>query len=75
VQEFLEHPQLAARGRWRTVESPAGPIRALLPPFGMSDTEPRMGPIPAVGEHTNAILQELGFDAAAIARFRASGAI
>ena len=75
VQEFLEHPQLAARDRWRTVQSPAGPIRALLPPFGMSDTEPRMGPIPSVGEHTDAILGELGYDAAAIARFRSSGAI
>ena len=52
VEEFLEHPQLAARDRWRTVGSPAGPIRALVPPFGLDDVEPRMGPIPAVGEHT-----------------------
>jgi itaconate CoA-transferase len=75
VQEFLDHPQLAARDRWRTVQSPAGPIRALLPPFGMSDTEPQMGPIPAVGEHTNAILGELGYDAATIAKWRDEGVV
>ncbi len=75
VEEFLEHPQLAARNRWRTVDSHAGPIRALLPPFGLADVEPQMGPIPAVGEHTNAILEEFGYDAAAITRFRASGVI
>jgi formyl-CoA transferase len=74
VQEFLDHPQLAARDRWRTVESPTGPIRALLPPFGM-DTEPHMGPIPAVGEHTDGILQELGFDAATVAKWRNQGIV
>jgi itaconate CoA-transferase len=70
VEEFLEHPQLAARERWRMVESPAGPIRALLPPFGLDDVEPPMGPIPAVGEHTDAILNELGYDATTIAKWR-----
>ena len=72
VEEFLDHPQLAARNRWRTVESPAGPIRALVPPFGLDDVEPRMGPIPAVGEHTDAILNELGYDAATVASWRAA---
>jgi itaconate CoA-transferase len=75
VQEFLDHPQLAARNRWRMVDSPAGPIRALVPPFGLDDVEPRMGPIPAVGEHSDAILEELGYNAAAITRLRSSGAI
>jgi formyl-CoA transferase len=74
VQEFLEHPQLAARGRWRDVESPVGPIRALVPPFGFDD-EPHMGAIPAVGEHTDAILGELGYDAATIASWRAEGVV
>ena len=54
VDEFLEHPQLAARDNWRDVDSPAGPLRALVPPFGFDDIEPRMGKIPAVGEHTDA---------------------
>jgi crotonobetainyl-CoA:carnitine CoA-transferase CaiB-like acyl-CoA transferase len=74
VQEFLDHPQLAARDRWRTVDSPAGPLRALLPPFGL-DIEPQMGAIPAVGEHTDAILNELGYDAATCAAWRRDGVI
>jgi crotonobetainyl-CoA:carnitine CoA-transferase CaiB-like acyl-CoA transferase len=75
VQEFLDHPQLAARNRWRDVESPAGPIRALVPPLQLDGIEPRMGPIPAVGEHTDAILREIGFDAATIAAWRHAGII
>jgi itaconate CoA-transferase len=75
VQEFLDHPQLAARNRWRTVESTAGPIRALVPPFGLDDSEPQMGPIPAVGEHTEAILNEIGYAAATIAEFRRDGVV
>jgi crotonobetainyl-CoA:carnitine CoA-transferase CaiB-like acyl-CoA transferase len=54
------HPQLKARGRWRTVASPAGDIEALLPPGRNGAFDYRMGPIPAVGEHTQAILRELG---------------
>jgi itaconate CoA-transferase len=75
VGEFLEHPQLSARNRWREVESPAGPIRALVPPFGFDDLEPRMGPIPTVGEHTDAILAELGYDAAKIAEWHVAGIV
>jgi crotonobetainyl-CoA:carnitine CoA-transferase CaiB-like acyl-CoA transferase len=70
VQEFLEHVQLSARGRWRMVDSPAGAIRALVPPFGFGDVEPRMDAIPALGAQTDAILRELGYDAATIAKWR-----
>lgn len=56
VAEVLEHPQLAARDRWREVGSPVGPIRTLLPPITLPGREPRLDPIPAVGEHTEAIL-------------------
>jgi Predicted acyl-CoA transferases/carnitine dehydratase len=56
VAEVLEHPQLAARGRWTEVGSPVGPLRALLPPITLPGRPPRMDPIPAVGEHTDAIL-------------------
>ncbi len=73
VSEFLDHPQLAARGKWQDVESPAGPLRALVPPFGFDDVRPRMGPIPALGEHTDKVLTELGFDADTIARWRREG--
>ena len=51
--EFGEHPQLAARDRWREVETPAGPVRALLPPVTVAGREARMGPVPALGEHTD----------------------
>ncbi len=62
VREFLDHPQLRARNRWREVDSPAGPLHALLPPGLPADTEPVMAPIPEVGQHTSAILAELGYD-------------
>jgi len=75
VGEFLDHPQLAARHRWREVDSPAGPIRALVPPFGFSDKEPRMDKIPALGEQTDTVLSELGYDAATIAAWRSNGII
>jgi itaconate CoA-transferase len=59
VSEFLEHPVLEARNRWRSVHTENGPIRALLPPLDLG-VEPRMDPVPALGEHTAAILAELG---------------
>jgi itaconate CoA-transferase len=59
VAEVLEHPQLAARERWTEVGSPVGPLRALLPPITLPGRPPRMDPIPAVGEHTEAILSWL----------------
>ena len=75
MREVWEHAQLAARSRWADVDTPAGKIKAMLPP-GMPDSfEPRMDPIPAVGQHTDAILGELGYDKAAIAGLRAGGVI
>ena len=74
MHELWQHPQLAARGRWRQVESPAGPLPALLPP-GTWDEGPRMDPVPALGEHTEAILHELGVSAAAIGELRSAEAI
>ena len=61
------HPQLRARGRWRTVATPAGEVPALLPPGVSSAFDYRMDPVPAVGEHTAAILAELGWTAERIA--------
>lgn len=75
MDEFFAHPQLKTRDRWRTVGTPAGDIAALIPPATLAGVEPRMDPIPAVGQHTRAILQELGFDDAFAARLAAEGAI
>jgi itaconate CoA-transferase len=58
--EFAAHPQLAARDRWREVDSPGGRVRALLPPVTVPGREAAMGAIPAAGQHTAAILAELG---------------
>jgi itaconate CoA-transferase len=75
VRDFLDHPQLEARGRWREVGSPVGPLRALLPPAIMDGEEPVMAPIPEVGEHTDNILAELGYSDDAVASLRQSAAI
>lgn len=60
VAGLVAHPQLTARDRWRDVDTPAGPIRGLLPPMTFADVELPMGAVPALGEHTDAILAELG---------------
>jgi crotonobetainyl-CoA:carnitine CoA-transferase CaiB-like acyl-CoA transferase len=75
MEEFWEHAQLRARDRWRDVGTPNGPVKALLPPVTMRGVEPRMDEIPAVGQHTRAILGELGFDAAFVERLAGDGAI
>jgi itaconate CoA-transferase len=62
VAELLEHPQLTARNRWRETQSEAGSIRTLLPPVNIEGVEPVMGAVPSLGQHTHAILKELGFD-------------
>ena len=75
VAQFLDHPQLEARGRWHDVSSPAGPLRAIAPPLDLEGMTPNMGPIPAVGQHTDEVLAEIGYSAAEIAGFRAGGAV
>ncbi len=75
VAEFVAHPQLAARDRWREVDSPAGPLRAIVPPIDLEGMPPRMEAIPDVGDHTDEVLAELGYDPEAIARLHEQGAI
>ena len=75
VEEFVDHPQLAARNRWQTVDSPAGPVPALVPPVDIEGVEPSMGPIPSLGQHTDDILAELGFDPSTVSAWRARGVI
>ena len=69
------HAQLAARDRWRQVGSPAGMIPALLPPGEHDGFEYRMDPVPALGEHTGAILHELGYAEDDVRKLREDGAV
>ncbi len=65
---LVGHPQLIARDRWRDVQAPSGPIRAILPPMAFDDVELPMGPIPELGEHTESALTALGVDAQTLDR-------
>jgi crotonobetainyl-CoA:carnitine CoA-transferase CaiB-like acyl-CoA transferase len=75
ASDVLVHEQLSARGRWRAVGSPAGPVTSLLPPPVISGTEPRMAPIPGLGEHTAMVLAEFGYSEGQVAALRAAGVI
>ncbi|MFC9945128.1 CaiB/BaiF CoA transferase family protein [Streptomyces pratensis] len=76
VKQFLEHPVLAGRDRWREVPLPGGEtVTALLPPVDLAGTTPRMEAVPAVGEHTEHILTQLGYTPERIGALRADGAI
>jgi itaconate CoA-transferase len=74
MEDVWAHPQLKARGRWTEVGSPKGNLPAMLPP-GTWDTGPRMDPVPALGQHTDAILAELGYGTGEIAALHASNAV
>ena len=75
MHDVWAHPQLAARARWTTVDSSAGPLPALRPPGSHSDFEPRMDRIPALGEHSASILGTLGYSPEAIEQLREDGVI
>ena len=73
--QFWRHPQLQARGRWSKVGSPAGELEMLKPPFNLSGFEPRMDAVPALGEHSRAILSEIGYSERELDALVASGAV
>ncbi|CAL9652287.1 Acetyl-CoA:oxalate CoA-transferase [Streptomyces sp. enrichment culture] len=75
VAAFLDHPVLAARDRWREVGVPGATVQALLPPADLAGLPARMDPVPAVGEHTEAILTELGHSPGDIEALRADSVV
>jgi itaconate CoA-transferase len=75
MHEGWNHPQLRARARWSQIGTPAGMIPALLPPSTADYFTPRMDSVPALGQHTDSILTELGWRPADVERLRAGGAI
>jgi itaconate CoA-transferase len=75
MHDVWRHAQLEARSRWTNVATPSGVVPALLPPGQPNGYAPRMDAVPALGQHTDAILAELGLDVADIARLRAEGAV
>lgn len=75
MKDVWAHPQLAARDRWVNVDSPVGQLPALIPPASNSAFRARMDPIPALGEHTQAILAEVGLSSEQIGQLQKDGAI
>ena len=75
MQQVWDHAQLAARNRWAEVDTPVGKIKAMMPPGVPDSFEPRMDAVPGVGEHTDAILAELGYDDEHIARLHEAGVV
>ena len=74
VAGLITHPQLTERGRWRPIETPEGPVEAILPPLTIGP-DPLMGPVPDVGEQTEAILSDLGYSPSEVDDLRDGGAI
>jgi len=75
IGEVLAHPQLIARRMIREVDSPVGKVPVIGSPLHLKDSPPRDGPIPELGEHTDEILRELGFDGQQIDQLRVDGVI
>ncbi len=75
MQGVWDHPQLEARKRWTEIGSPVGPLHALLPPGMNREDDPVMGDVPALGQHTDAILDELGFTRSDIRALRDTGVV
>jgi itaconate CoA-transferase len=75
MEDLWNHPQLRARQRWSEVDTGAGAIPALRPPALPREWDPRMDPVPSLGQHTDAVLAGIGWDAAGIAALRAEGVV
>jgi itaconate CoA-transferase len=75
VPDVLDHPQLTTRDRWRDIDSPVGPLPVPLPPITFPGDPPRLEAVPALGQHTDAILAELGYGKTEIADLHATATV
>ena len=75
LQGLIDHPQLSARDRWREIDTPAGPVRAILPPMTFTDVELAMGGVPDLGEHSVEVLAEFGYSTEDVERLVAEGVV
>lgn len=75
VGDAADHPQFAARERWMEVDSPGGPVRLLRFPVDAEGWESQSSRVPALGEHTDEVLRELGLDDGEIAELQRDGAV
>ena len=75
MADLWAHPQLKARERWTQVQTSEGPIPALLPPGAPEAFNARMDAVPALGQHSAAILGELGYTEAEVQRLTQEGAV
>ena len=75
VAQLADHPQLAARQRWREVSTSVGPLRATLPPATIDGVEARFDAIPDIGANTDSIMEELGYSEEAVSAWRKDGLI
>ena len=75
VAQFADHPQLVARDRWREFGSSVGPLKGTLPPATIVGVESRFDAVPELGEHTDQILNELGYSREIVKAWRSSGVV
>ncbi|UYP18596.1 CoA transferase [Rhodococcus sp. Z13] len=75
LRGLIDHPQLSTRDRWREVQTEAGPVRGILPPMNFRDVELPMGSVPALGQHTEAVLAELGLTEEQVEGLRRAGIV
>jgi itaconate CoA-transferase len=75
IRDVWAHPQLRARGRWADIDTPVGKVPVLMPPGAAPEAQPRMDAVPSLGEHSEAILRELGYNDQAIRALRSEQAI
>ncbi|HEX7063722.1 MAG TPA: CoA transferase, partial [Bacillales bacterium] len=75
MKDFFNHPQLKERGRWEEISSPVGQIQALRPPVTAEGIDVVMGAVPDLGEHTESILEEYGFQSEQLKQWRLNGVI